>query len=139
METTVQPYIVQPVAAPMLPVVPATLDDAVAVDASYSTSSQQLNVLVTFKLPGNVNPSQVTVTQYYNASDVSKLHFYLSYYCESPGNLKTYTGGFKASPFDAAGLPIALGSVLTITTMMMNSCGPKSSRGISSTVRTTED
>lgn len=138
METTIQTYIVQPVAAPMLPVVPATLDDAVAVDAAYSTSSQELNVLVTFKLPGNVNPNQVTVTQYYNASDSSKLHFYLTYYCESPGNLKTYTGGFKASPFDAAGSPIALGGVLTVTTMMVNSCGPKSSRGLSSNVRTTE-
>lgn len=138
METTIQPYIVQPVAAPMLPVTPATLDDAVAVDASYSTSAQQLNVVVTFKLPGNVNPGQVTVTQYYNASDSSKLHFYLTYNCESPGQLKSVTGGFKASPFDAAGSPISLGAVLTITTMMVNSCGPKTSRGISTTVRTTE-
>lgn len=138
METTVQTYIVQPVAAPMLPVVPATLDDVSGVDAAYSTSTQQLNVLVSFKIPGNVNPNQVTVTQYYNAADSNKLYFYLTYYCESPGNLKTYTGGFKASPFDAAGSPIELGAILVVNTMMVNSCGPKSSRGISSQVRTTE-
>lgn len=138
METTIQPYIVQPVAAPMLPVTPATLDEALAVDAAYSTSTQQLNVVITFKLPGNVNPSQVTVKQYYNPSNTSKLHFYLTYSCESPGQMKSVTGGFKASPFDAAGSPIELGAVLTITTMMMNSAGPKSSRGLSSQVRTTE-
>lgn len=138
METTIQPYIVQPVAAPMLPVTPPTLDEAVAVDAAYSTESQQLNVAVTFKLPGNVNPSLVTIKQYYNASSGGKLHFYIEYNCASPDPMKPVTGGFKACPFDAAGSPVPLDTILTITTMMVNSYGPKSSRGITTTVRTTE-
>lgn len=139
METTIQPYIVQPVAAPMLPVTPATLDEAVAVDAAYSVEAQQLNVAITFMLPGNVSPSQVTIKQYYNAAVGGKLHFYLVYNCESPEQMKPITGGFKASPFDAAGSPIPLGTILAITTMMVNSSGPKSSRGLMTTVRTTED
>lgn len=139
MDTTIQTYIVQPVAMPILPCGAPYLPDTTAVDAAYKVSTGQLSVAMTFMLPGTINPNQVTIQQYYPGNaDPSKLFFYAVYNSDSSATAKPVTCAYKACPVDAAGSPISLGSILTIETMVVNLYGPKSSRGMATTVRTTE-
>ncbi len=135
---TIQNYIVQPVMLPILPTSGPSLDETFRIDPAYNAATQQLNVTMSFKIPGDYNASNVAIKQYYNPNDTSKLHFYAVYGSESTAELKRVDCTFKASAMDAAGNPIALGGILAITTMLVNTVGPKTSRGVMSSVRTTE-
>ncbi|WP_343634183.1 hypothetical protein [Fluviicola sp.] len=139
MDTTIQTYTVQPVALPIVPCGAPNLPETAGVDAAFNVASGQMSVTMTFMLPGTINPSQVTIQQYYPAvADPSKLYFYAVYNSDSTATAKPVNCAFKASPVDSSGGAISLGSVLTINTMLVNLYGPKSSRGMNSAVRTTE-
>lgn len=138
MEVTIQNYTVQPVMLPLTPVGSPTLADPTAIDAAYSTSTQKLTVAMTFMIPGDLNPNQVSIKQYYDSSDSCNLQFYAVYSSSSTATPKPVTCSFKASAVDAAGHDIDLGAILTLFILLVNTVGPKSSRGIMSTVRTTE-
>lgn len=138
MEVTIQTYTVQPVLLPLTPADTPTLADPTAIDAAYSTSTQKLTVAMTFMIPGDLNPSQVAIKQYYDSSDPCNLQFYAVYGSSSTATPKPVTCSFKASAVDAAGHDIDLGAILTLFIMLVNTVGPKTSRGVMTTVRTTE-
>lgn len=133
-----QNYVVQPIMLPILPASAPYLTETYNVDPSYSVSTEQLTVLMSFKIPGDVNPSQVSIKQYYNSNQASDIEFYAIYSSESTTDaLKSVNSKFKACATDAAGNAIELGAILNVKTMLVNSVGPKSSRGTSSSVRVT--
>lgn len=140
MEGAIQTYTVQPVMSPLVPVLGDPLTEAFDIDAAYVTAIGQLVVQMSFMIPTVLNPNDVTIKQFYMSGGRStRLEFYVVYACESTGPYKQVDCEFKASEVDAAGNPIALRSILSIKTMLFCTVGPKSSRGIMSTVRTTED
>lgn len=139
MEATIQTYVVQPIALPILPTSAPNLTNPVVLDAVYDRSSGYLTVTMTIMIPGDLNPNQVSVKQYYSSSHKTVLEFYAVYSSESTADTKSLTCSFKASPVDAAGSPIELGAIMSVCNMLVNSVGPKTSRGTVSTVRTTED
>lgn len=138
METTIQTYVVQPVALPIVPTSAPNLPDPVVLDAVYDRSSGYLTVTITIMLPGDLNPNQVSIKQYYSSSHNTVLEFYAVYSSESTEDAKPLTCSFKASPVDVYGNPIELGAIMSVYNMLVNSVGPKTSRGVMTTVRTTE-
>lgn len=137
METTIQTYTVQPVAVPISPTSAPNLADPTAVDAEYITGSRKLMVAMTFTIPGDLNPDQVSIKQYYSPDNSSNLQFYAVYGSSSSASPQTVTCSFQACATDAGGHDIDLGAVLTVFNMMVNTVGPKTSRGVMSSVRTT--
>lgn len=136
----VQNYIVQPVMLPIVPMSAPYLTDTFNIDAAYAVSTGQLTVFMSFMIPGDLSASQVSIKQYYDRDhESSQLQFYAVYSSESSSAMKQVNGKFKACATDAGGNPIDLGSILDIMTMVVCTVGPKSSRGIISNVRTTED
>jgi len=133
----VQNYIVQPVLLPILPVTGTSLPETFCIDAAYVVATGELDVLVSFMIPGDINANQVSIKQYYDVHDENKLQFYAVYGSESSVQAKEVKGRFKASATDAAGNPIDLGCIRSIMTMLVNTVGPKTSRGTVSSVRTT--
>lgn len=133
----VQSYTVQPVMLPILPASAPYLADTFNIDPSYSVSTAQLTVLMSFMIPGDLNPSLVSIKQYYNSNQSSELQFYAVYSSESTATTKQVNCKFKACVTDAAGNPIDLGAILNVKTMLVNSVGPKSSRGVLTSVRVT--
>lgn len=135
----VQNYLVQPVLLPIVPMSAPYLTDTFNIDAAYAVSTGQLTVFMSFMIPGDLSPSQVSIKQYYDSHDEpNQLQFYAVYSSESTATMKQVNGKFKACATDAGGSPIDLGSILNIMTMVVCTVGPKSSRGIISNVRTTE-
>ena len=116
---------------------PYALNDPTGIDAVYNAGTGQLSLAVTFMIPGNLNANQVSIKQYYNSAQSSKLQFYICYNSESTATPKAVTCAFQASATDAAGNPITLGAILNVFLMMYNAAGPKTSRGAMVTVRTT--
>lgn len=137
-EGVIQNYIVQPVMLPILPTSGPYLAETFNIDAAYSVSTELLNVLMSFMIPGDVSPSQVSIKQYFDAHEPSQLQFYAVYSCESGSPTKQVNCKFKACATDAGGAPIDLGAILNVMTMVVNTVGPKTSRGTVSSVRTTE-
>jgi|GEM_PF-5200308 len=135
----VQNYIVQPVMLPIVPCPGTSLPETFCIDAVYAVGTGQLTVTMSFMIPGDLSASQVSIKQYYDDHDEHKLQFYAVYSSESTMQAKQVDCKFKASATGASGEPIDLGAILDVMTMMVNTVGPKSSRGIISNVRTTED
>jgi len=138
METAIQTYVVQPVAVPMVPLGAPNLTDPVVLDAVYDRSSGYLNVTLSIMIPGDLNPNQVSIKQYYSSSHNTVLEFYAVYSSESTEDAKPLTCTFKASAVDASGNTIDLAAILSVYNMLANTVGPKTSRGVMTTVRTTE-
>lgn len=136
---SIQNYIVQPVMLPIVPASGTSLPETFCVDAVYAVGTGQLTVLMSFMIPGDLSPSQVSIKQYYDNRDEHKLQFYAVYSSESTMQAKQVDCKFKASATGASGESIDLGAILSVMTMMVNTVGPKTSRGIMSNVRTTED
>ncbi len=135
----IQNYIVQPVMMQIVPMSAPYLTDTFNIDAAYAVSTGQLTIFMSFMIPGDINPSQVSIKQYYDRDhESSELQFYAVYGSESTAQAKEITCKFKACATDAGGAPIDLGAILSITTMLVNTVGPKTSRGTVSSVRTTE-
>jgi hypothetical protein len=135
----IQNYIVQPVMAPIVPASGTSLPETFKIDAAYAVSTGQLTIFMSFMIPGDVNANQVSIKQYYDAlHEPSELQFYAVYGSESTMTAKEVTCKFKACPTDAGGSPIDLGAILNVMTMLVNTVGPKTSRGVMSSVRTTE-
>nr|WP_294858652.1 hypothetical protein [uncultured Fluviicola sp.] len=134
----IQTYIVQPVMLPILPTSGPYLADTFNIDAAYSVSTLQLTVLMSFMIPGDLTASQVSIKQYFDEHEPNELQFYAVYSSESTAQMKEVSCKFKACATDAGGAPIDLGAILNVMTMMVNTVGPKTSRGTVCTVRTTE-
>lgn len=137
-QVSIQTYTVQPVPTTISPVLPALLPDPAPIDAAFNAGTQQLTVALTFMIPGNLNASQVSIKQYYDSSQSSKLYFYICYNSESTATPKAVSCAFQASATGPGGTPITLGAILNVYIMMYNAAGPKTSRGAMVTVRTTE-
>lgn len=140
MSTTeiIQSYTVQPIALPIIPTTGDPLTDTFNIDAAYASATGYLTIVLSFMIPTELQADQVVVEQYYNSSGRSKrLEFYLVYDCEASGTYKQVNCQFKASATDAGGNPIALGTILNIMTMVVCKVGPRTSRGVVSSVRTT--
>jgi len=136
--TTIQNYTVQPVMLPILPTSGPYLADPFNITATYSTSTAQLTILMSFMIPGNVSPSSVSIKQFFTADNATNLDFYAVYSSESTSNMKQVDCKFKASAVDAGGLPITLNAVNTVANMVVCSAGPKTSRKTSTNVMITE-
>ncbi|AEA45032.1 hypothetical protein [Fluviicola taffensis] len=134
----IQTYIVQPVMLPILPASGNSLAETFNIDAVYIVANGQLNVIMSFMIPANVNPSQVSIKQYYSSTEPSSLSFYASYASNLTSEIVQVNCKFRASTTDARGRAISLGSVLSISTMVVCTVGPKTSRGVMTSVRTTE-
>lgn len=135
--TTVQVYNVQPVPMQIVPATAPTLAEPYNVVATYETSTGQLFVTMTFTIPGNVAATSVSIKQYYNPEVSNNLQFYATYNSESTANMKRVDAKFKASAVDAAGSAITLSGVTTVTTMMVATPGPRTSRGSTTNVSVT--
>ena len=138
-EVTTQTYTVVPVLLPILPASSPYLDDPTGVDAVYNTVSGNLTVSFTLMIPSDLNPNELTINQFYSALEPNKLCFYAVYTSTSSVRSIPLTCWFRASALDAGGAGIDLGAILSIYSLMVNTVGPKSSRGLLTTVRTTED
>jgi hypothetical protein len=136
-EATIQIYNVQPIMMPIVPASASTLQETFNVNVNYSATTGQLGVTMSFMIPGNLNPSQVSIKQYYSSNEPSTLEFYAVYSSESTATPKQVDCKFKASTVDANNTPISLGSILSVMTMMVCTSGPKTSRGVVNAVRLT--
>jgi hypothetical protein len=134
----IQSYVVQPIMLPIVPTSGPYLADTFNIDPVYAVSTGQLTIMMSFMIPAELSASQVSIKQYYNSSEPTELQFYAVYSSESTTATKQVNCKFKASATDAAGHSIAIGDILNILTMVVCTAGPKSSRGIMSSVRTTE-
>lgn len=137
-QVTLQTYVVQPVMLPLTPVGSLFLPDPTAIDPVYNVETQILKVSMVFMLPGNVSASQVSIKQYYNSAQPTKLQFYAVYNSSSTATPVAVSCSFNASPLDAAGNAITLGGIMTVFNMLKNTNGPKTSRGVATAVRTTD-
>jgi hypothetical protein len=133
----IQNYTVQPVMLPILPASGPYLADTFNIDAAYSVSAAQLTVLMSFMIPADLTASQVSIKQYFDDHEPYELQFYAVYSSESSSPTKQVNAKFKACATDASGTPIDLGAILNVMTMVVNTVGPKTSRGMVSSVRVT--
>lgn len=137
MEATIQTYTVQPIAVPISPTSAPNLADPTAIDAEYNSGTGKLIVVMTFMVPGDLNPNQVSIKQYYTPDNASNLQFYAVYGSSSSATPKSITCSFQACATDAGGHGIDLGAILSVYNLLVNTVGPKTSRGVMTTVRTT--
>lgn len=137
-QLTSQTYTVQPIPGSMSPVSPYALSNPVIIDAVYIGAQNKITVSLTFQIPNDVSASSVSVKQYYNSSQSSKLQFYICYSSASTAAAQTITCSFDASSSDGRGGSVDLGGITSVFNMLMNANGPKSSRGINTTIRITE-
>ncbi len=137
-QITLQTYTVQPIPASMSPIGSPYLTDPTAIDAAYNATSQQITLTMSFTIPGDLDPNQVSVKQYFTSSQSSRLQFYICYSSASTATPQTVACTFTASNLDSAGNPIDLGAISKVFNMLKNATGPKSSRGILTSVRTTD-
>lgn len=132
---TFQIYTAQPIMLPILPATSAPLAETFNVNASYSTSLGKLSVIMSFMIPSSIPASEVTIKQFYNPEQPTKLIFYAVYNTDSSGAYTQVNCQFNASSVDASGNAINLAGILNIVTMVYCMAGPRSSRGTAATVR----
>lgn len=130
-----QVYVVTPVSTSIAPnqgsPKPPTPTNA---SADYYTSLSKLAILMTFKIPSSIDPTEVTIQQYFNSGDTSKLEFYAVYDKTGSGDLVSVNAEFNASNVDASSNSINLSLITSVKLILVCGVGPKSSKGCTKTV-----
>lgn len=129
-------YTVGKVSTPVSPTSPY-LTDTFDIDPVYTTSLGELEVWMSFMIPGDLDPDEVSIKQYYSSDEPTELQFYATYNSSSTVTPVQVDCKFKAIPSDASNNPIDLSHITDVFTMLYYIGGPKTSRGVMTTVRTT--
>lgn len=131
-------YTVGTVSSPTSPISPYSLADTFNVDPVYNTSSGILEVWMSFMIPGDLDPDEVSIKQYYTPDTSTELQFYAVYDSASTATLVQVDCKFKASSTDASSNPINLSNITDVFTMVSCIKPPKkTSRGTMVTIRIT--
>lgn len=139
MSDQIQIVVVNNPAVVTVPILPATsqneLPPPFQVSSSYSTKANTLTVQTSVLLPQEITDpgSSVTVQQYFDPNNSSRLQFYFVYDMADNGSGQYQEAIFKITA-DPAGIPLGR---ITETFMLTCDTDPKTSRGTTTTVRPT--
>ncbi len=70
--------------------------------ATYYSSNAKLALKMTFTIPSSIDPSEVTIQQFFDTSDTSLLEFYAVYDKTGTGDPTSVAASFNASSVDAS-------------------------------------